>query len=112
MAIPHTSIAQTLDETKEVKAQLLDGKGVAVERIHYANQLAFVVLKAIAFDERGANKDVGDLSTFCSTAATWRRALARSRRISNRVPTVLRWRARWTAFDAASAPAATRRAIS
>ena len=44
-----------------LKAQLLDGKGVAVERIHYANQLAFVVLKAIAFDQRGANKDVGDL---------------------------------------------------
>ncbi|MDZ4100164.1 MAG: hypothetical protein U1E12_00650 [Hydrogenophaga sp.] len=43
-----------------LKAQLLDGKGVAVERIHYANPLAFVVLKAIAFDQRGANKDVGD----------------------------------------------------
>ena len=61
MAMPHMSITQTLFETKVVKAQLLDGKGVAVERIHYANQLAFVVLKAIAFDQRGANKDVGDL---------------------------------------------------
>ena len=61
MAMPHMSITQTLYETKEVKAQLLDGKGIAVERIRYANQTAFVVLKAIAFDQRGANKDVGDL---------------------------------------------------
>ncbi|MDP3253532.1 MAG: hypothetical protein Q8M77_16625 [Hydrogenophaga sp.] len=61
MSMPHMSIAQTLYETKEVKAELLDGKGIAVERVHYANQLAFVVLKAIAFDQRSANKDAGDL---------------------------------------------------
>lgn len=61
MAIPHLSIARVLYETKDIKAPLLDGKGVAVERVHYANHLAFVVLKAIAFDQRGANKDVGDL---------------------------------------------------
>lgn len=61
MAMPHMSIAQAQYETKEVKAELLDGKGLAVERVHYANHLAFVVLKAIAFDQRGANKDVGDL---------------------------------------------------
>lgn len=61
MAMPHMSIAQSLYETKEVKATLLDGKSVALERVHYANHLAFVVLKAIAFDQRGANKDVGDL---------------------------------------------------
>jgi hypothetical protein len=61
LAMPHMSIAQTQYETKEIKASLLDGKGVAVERVHYANHLAFVVLKAIAFDQRGANKDVGDL---------------------------------------------------
>ena len=61
MSMPHMSIAQTLFETKEVKAELLDGKGIAVERVHHANQLAFVVLKAIAFDQRSANKDAGDL---------------------------------------------------
>lgn len=61
MAMPHMSIAQTQYETKEVKASLLDGKGMAVERVHHVNHLAFVVLKAIAFDQRGANKDVGDL---------------------------------------------------
>lgn len=61
MAMPHMSITQTLFETKEVKAQLLDGKGAAVERIHYANQSAFVVLKVIAFAQRGVNTDVVDL---------------------------------------------------
>lgn len=61
MAMPHMSIAQTFYETREVKATLLDGKGVALEVVRYANHLAFVVLKAIAFDQRGANKDVGDL---------------------------------------------------
>ena len=34
MARPHMSITQTLFEAKEVKTQLLDGKGFAVERIH------------------------------------------------------------------------------
>lgn len=61
MSMPHMSIAQTLFDTREVKAQLLDGGGIAVERVHYANHLAFVVLKAIAFDQRSANKDAGDL---------------------------------------------------
>ena len=44
---------------------------VSVERIHCSNQLAFDVLKAIAFVQRGANKDVGDLIRvrYCSTEA-------------------------------------------
>jgi hypothetical protein len=61
MAMPHMAIAQTHFETKEVKAALLDGAGIAVERVHYADQLAFTVLKAIAFDQRGENKDAADL---------------------------------------------------
>jgi hypothetical protein len=61
MAMPHMAIAQTHYETKEVKAHLLGGGGIAVERVHYANQLAFTVLKAIAFDQRSENKDAADL---------------------------------------------------
>lgn len=64
MPIPHMLIAQTLHDTKEVKAQLLDGEGVAVERIHFVNQLSFVVLKAIAFYQRDANKDEGTSPRF------------------------------------------------
>ena len=85
MAMPNMSNMQTLYETKGVKPQLLDGKGVAVERIHYANQLAFVVVrKAIAFDQRRANEDVAISSTFCTSAATCRRVLVRLSRSSNR----------------------------
>lgn len=61
MAMPHMAIAQTHFETRVVKAPLLDGGGIAVERVHYANQLAFTVLKAIAFDQRSENKDAADL---------------------------------------------------
>ena len=44
-----------------LKAELLDGGGITEETIRVANIVPFVVLKALAYDDRGEPKDANDL---------------------------------------------------
>ena len=61
MAIPHAGMVLDWYDSREVTAELLDGKGVATETVHYADAVSFIVLKALAFGHRNENKDAGDL---------------------------------------------------
>jgi hypothetical protein len=45
----------------EITAELLDGRGVATERVRVANIVPFIVLKALAYDDRLEQKDAYDL---------------------------------------------------
>ena len=46
---------------KRVTAELLDGAGTSTEVVRHADVTAYIILKASAFDQRGENKDAGDL---------------------------------------------------
>jgi hypothetical protein len=59
--IPHSSIVFDHHETKEIKAELLGGNGVASVKLHYADIVAFTCLKAYAVDQRDERKDAHDL---------------------------------------------------
>ncbi len=59
--IPHSSIVFDLHQVTEIQAELLNGAGIAVERVKHANLLSFTCLKAFAFDHRKENKDAHDL---------------------------------------------------
>jgi hypothetical protein len=59
--IPHSSIVFDLFQVTEVQGELLDGNGIATERIRHANLVSFTVLKAFAFDQRNERKDAHDL---------------------------------------------------
>ncbi|WP_223879277.1 hypothetical protein [Chitinimonas arctica] len=59
--IPHSSIVFDLYEVAEIKAELLGGDGIAVERIKHADLVSFTCLKAFAFDQRFERKDAHDL---------------------------------------------------
>ena len=59
--IPHSSIVFDLHQVTEVQAELLDGNGVATERVKHANTVSFTCLKALAFDQRFERKDAHDL---------------------------------------------------
>ena len=61
MHIPHASIVCDLHHETEIRAELLDGRGIATERIRHANIVSFVCLKAFAFDDRLQNKDAYDM---------------------------------------------------
>lgn len=61
LAINHADIVHDWYLEKELTVQLLDGAGYSTETVRYANVTAFIVLKALAFDDRGASKDAGDL---------------------------------------------------
>lgn len=61
LSIEHAEITQNWFEEKRVTAELLDGGGIAIEDIRYADLVAFIILKALAFDSRGEPKDAGDL---------------------------------------------------
>lgn len=59
--IPHSSIVFDLHQVKEIRAELLNGAGIAVERVKHANLVSFTCLKAFAFDQRFERKDAHDL---------------------------------------------------
>ncbi|RKP46146.1 hypothetical protein [Pararobbsia silviterrae] len=46
---------------REITGRLLDGRGIATEIVRFADVPAFVILKALALDDRMENKDAGDL---------------------------------------------------
>lgn len=59
--IPHSSIVFDLHQITEIQAELLDGNGVATEKIKHANLVSFTCLKSFAFDQRFERKDAHDL---------------------------------------------------
>ena len=59
--IPHSSIVFDLHEFVEIRAELLGGAGIAVEKVRHANLVSFTCLKAFAFDQRFERKDAHDL---------------------------------------------------
>lgn len=46
---------------RKVTGELLDGRGISTEVVRFADVPAFIILKAVAFDDRMENKDAGDL---------------------------------------------------
>ncbi|MEO6918651.1 MAG: hypothetical protein ABI188_06250 [Collimonas sp.] len=61
LAIKHVGIAYEWFAEKQVTAELLDGGGMATETVRFADVTAFLILKALAFDDRAENKDAADL---------------------------------------------------
>lgn len=61
LCIKHAGITTNWYGEREIAVQLLDGRGLSVERIRYADVPAFVILKALALDQRQENKDAADL---------------------------------------------------
>ncbi|MFT3815809.1 MAG: hypothetical protein QM740_20995 [Acidovorax sp.] len=61
LQILHASIAHEWFEEREVRVELPDGDGVVTEVVRYADAVAFLVLKTLAFDQRSTRKDVADL---------------------------------------------------
>jgi hypothetical protein len=61
LAIRHAGIVHDWYAEKDVTSELLDAAGVATERVRFADRVSFIVLKALAFDQRHENKDAGDL---------------------------------------------------
>lgn len=61
LAIRHAGIVHEWFSEREITAELLDGGGVATETVRFADVVGFIVLKAIAYDERHENKDAADL---------------------------------------------------
>jgi len=61
LAIKHAGIVHGWFAEKEITVELLDGGGKATETVRFADVTAFLVLKALAFDDRAENKDAADL---------------------------------------------------
>lgn len=59
--IPHASIVFDHHHTKEIRAELLGGDGIAIEKLRYADLVSFTCLKAFAFEHRRERKDAHDL---------------------------------------------------
>jgi hypothetical protein len=62
--IPHSSMVFDHFEVREIRAELLGEKGVAIEKVRFADIMSFTCLKAFAVDQRYQNKDAYDL-VFC-----------------------------------------------
>jgi hypothetical protein len=61
LAIKHAGIVHEWFVTTDVTAELLTGAGAATETVHFADAVAFVILKSLAFNDRAENKDAADL---------------------------------------------------
>ncbi|WP_434529851.1 hypothetical protein ACRS64_12010 [Pseudomonas aeruginosa] len=61
LTIKHARIVHDWYQEKRIGAPLLDGKGVSVDVVRFADVPAFVILKAIALHQREENKDAADL---------------------------------------------------
>jgi len=59
--IPHSSMVFDHHEVKEIRAELLGDKGVAIEKLRYADLVSFTCLKAFALDQRHEPKDAHDV---------------------------------------------------
>ncbi|MFC2971007.1 hypothetical protein ACFOJE_02095 [Azotobacter bryophylli] len=61
LAVQHMEIVHDWFESKKIEAEMLGGRGVTIETVHYADVPAFIILKALAFHSRAERKDAGDL---------------------------------------------------
>lgn len=61
LKIPGAHLVMTDYVERTVTAELLDQRGVATETIRIANIVSFIVLKALAYDDRCEEKDAYDL---------------------------------------------------
>lgn len=61
LAIKHAEITHKWFAETRITANLLDDGGIKIETIRFADTVAFIILKALAFDGRGEPKDAGDL---------------------------------------------------
>lgn len=61
LTIKHARIVHDWWQEKEISAQLLDGDGLSVDIVRFADVPAFVILKALALDQRQERKDAADL---------------------------------------------------
>lgn len=62
LGIKHSGIVEHWFEEREVTAALLDETGIATETVRYADAVAFIILKSIAFADRAEGKDAADLA--------------------------------------------------
>ena len=76
--IPHSSIVFDMYQVAEIKAELLDGNGIATERVKHADMVSFACLKAIAFDQRFERKDAHDIVYCLENAPQGLNAVANS----------------------------------
>lgn len=61
LTIKHARIVHDWYQEKEISAELLDGNGVSIDVVRFADVPAFVILKALALDQRQERKDAADL---------------------------------------------------
>lgn len=61
LTIKHARIVHDWYQEKEISAQLLGGDGLSVDIVRFADVPAFVILKALALDQRQERKDAADL---------------------------------------------------
>lgn len=61
LGIRHAGIVHNWYCERKVTAELFAGAGMSTELIRYADVTSFIILKAIAFEQRAENKDAGDL---------------------------------------------------
>lgn len=61
LTIKHARIVHDWYREREISAQLLDGGGLSVDIVRFADVPAFVILKALALDQRQERKDAADL---------------------------------------------------
>lgn len=61
LAVKYAGIVHDWFQEREVTGHLLNGGGISTEVIRFADVPAFVILKALALDDRMQNKDAADL---------------------------------------------------
>lgn len=61
LGIRHAGVVHNWYCERNVTAELFDGAGKSTELVRYADVTSFIILKAIAFNQRAENKDAGDL---------------------------------------------------
>jgi hypothetical protein len=61
LSVRYAGIVHDWFEEREISGQLLDDKGISTETVRFADVPAFVILKALALDDRQENKDAADL---------------------------------------------------
>lgn len=61
LGIRYADVVHNWYREKEVTAELFDDAGISTQIVRYADVTSFLILKAIAFEQRAENKDAGDL---------------------------------------------------
>ena len=61
LTVQYVGIVHDWYQERVVTAELLDGAGTSTETVRFADVPAFIILKALALDDRHENKDAADL---------------------------------------------------